>query len=150
MVRRAHGRQHAARQVGRAEDVGLDDAVEDLRRDILEAPVRRNARRLDDGVDAPVLRARGGHRGVDGDGIADIETDGLCRGGAAGQALGRRVLQRFQRPGDEHQVVAALGELVDDGPSDAAGGTGDDDDARAAHGFRTTFTQPSSFFWKMS
>ena len=52
---------------------------------------------------------------------------------------------------DEHDVVALARSEQRGGPPDAAGRPGDQDDAGSCrHGFRTTLTQPSCFFWNIS
>ncbi len=68
-----HHRQHGPGQVGDTEHVGPQDRLEDVRGHVLEPAVGHHPAFRDGHVDAAVLGQHGGHRGLDGGVLRDVD-----------------------------------------------------------------------------
>ena len=138
-------------QVGRPEQVGAQDAVEDVDGYGLERPVGDHPRRVDHGVE-PALALQGPTDGA-GHGRVVADVDGLDAGPGCAEALALvgDLGERHTVAGDEHQVSAGASCAERDRAPDAARRARHHQDGRGSvHGRSTTFTQPSFFCWNIS
>lgn len=124
--------------VGGAAEVGGDGGVEQLGGQVDEASVRERAGAVDDGVHASETSDGRVEQPVDRMGVPDVDGRRHHRPGD-GAAVEALVPDRVQHVGGaraEHEPVAPAREPVRDGPSDAAAGARDEDDATcsSAHG----------------
>jgi hypothetical protein len=119
--------ERGARHIRRAEQVGDDHPFEDVRRDVLEFPVRHDRRRVHPHVDAP--------ESVDGRDGELLDVLGAGHVGRHGQRIAaapRRHRVQIRLPaGGEHEAITPFGERQRRRPTDAAGRTGHHHHARS-------------------
>ena len=126
--------EHVSQHVGRADQVRLDDCVEERRGQLLEAAVGHDPCIVDDPVEAPFGADDLAHGPRHGAVVADVERQRRDRRGAEGAALLGGPFERAFPAGEQGEAPTTSCQLHGHGEAHAAGGTRHEDDRRAGCG----------------